>query len=146
MYRFRRQGTEQHFSVFPTKIGLTMFWIRTQLEFSGFIPNWNQPRIVNQCFFREIFEEKNSRLKPGQRNAKCTMFLYQTMVQLPRKTQHNHRFCIFSRAFYLALYYHKLWSIKQDNFLTILNMVFLVMTEIWRKIWKDQRNTYCKQQ
>ena len=55
---------------FVSKIGFPMFWIRTQLEFSGFIPNWNQPRIMNQCFFRGRFEERNSRLKSGQQNAK----------------------------------------------------------------------------
>ena len=55
---------------FVSKIGFPTFWIRTQLEFSGFIPNWNQPRIMNQCFFRERFEERNSRLKSGQQNAK----------------------------------------------------------------------------
>ena len=55
---------------FVSKIGFPMFWIRTQLEFSGFNPNRNQPRIVNQCFFRERFEERNSRLKSGQQSAK----------------------------------------------------------------------------
>ena len=55
-------------------LGFTMFWIRTQLDFSGFNPNSNQPSIVNQCFHRELFEERNFRLKSlksCQRNAKC---------------------------------------------------------------------------
>ena len=39
------------FPCFVPKIGFAMFWIRTRLEFGGFNPNRNQPRIVNQCFF-----------------------------------------------------------------------------------------------
>ena len=57
--------------LYHLNLGFTMFWIRTQLDFSGLNPNSNQPRIVNQCFLRELFEERNSRLKSGERNAKC---------------------------------------------------------------------------
>ena len=130
------------FCVSYTKIGFTMFWIRTQLEFSGFNPNRNRPRIVNQCFFRELFEERNSRLKSGQRNAKfptntwysyhgksvfglpfltVTSFQHQLpwiwIQNICKERQHKHHYCNFSRVFYLLPYtiITELWSIKQDN-------------------------------
>ena len=62
----------RRFCVTYTKIGFTVFWIRTQLEFSVFFPNRNQPHIVNQYFFREVFGERNSRLKLGW--AECKMY------------------------------------------------------------------------
>ena len=142
MYRFRRQRTEPHVSVFPTKIGFTMFWIRTQLEISGFIPNWNQPRIMNQCFFREVFEEKNSRLKLGQLNAKCTMFCTKPWYSYHGKRSITTAFAIFPALFILRYTIINFDLKKQDNFLTILNMGFLVMTEIWQKIWKDLSATH----
>ena len=58
------------FLCFVSKIGsINNESTALQLEFSGFNPNRNQPRIVNQCF--QLFEERNFRLKSGQRNAKC---------------------------------------------------------------------------
>ena len=139
---FSRQRANHTFLCFVYQNRIHNVLIRTQLEFSGFNPNRNRPRIVNQCFFRELFEERNSRLKSGQRNAKfptntwysyhgksvfglpfltVTSFQHQLpwiwIQNICKERQHKHHYCNFSRVFYLLPYniITELWSIKQDN-------------------------------